>query len=92
MGRRKRRAWQPYVTPAKLLLASAPHTIGDLPTRQRVRALRVLADTSSNLFTEFEQPLPEWVQELASLADQDEAWLKGYDALLKSFKAGRLPA
>lgn len=92
MGRFKRRAWKPYVTPGKLFLASALHTIGDLPTRQRTRALRVLADTYRDLFIEFGQPVPEWVQDLAHLAEQDEAWLKRYDALVSLFKPERAPS
>ncbi|HEX6161701.1 MAG TPA: hypothetical protein VF111_16110, partial [Thermoanaerobaculia bacterium] len=61
-----------YQTPPELTLASALHTLAEVPSNQRAHALRVTAENFRALFGELKMPMPEWVRMLSDVADREE--------------------
>jgi hypothetical protein len=62
-----------YQTPPELMVASALQTLSLLPNSKRAQALRSTAAHYQALHAELKEPLPEWVQMLADLADREGA-------------------
>jgi hypothetical protein len=60
-----------YHTPPDLLVASALMSVSQLPSNKRRYALRALAEHHRSMYAELNEPLPEWVQMLSELADQE---------------------
>ena len=69
----RRRQTKPgeYQTPPDLMVASALMSVSQLPSGKRAYALRALAEHHRSIHAELNEPLPEWVQMLFDLADQE---------------------
>ncbi|HEU4559803.1 MAG TPA: hypothetical protein VFS20_18270 [Longimicrobium sp.] len=62
-----------YQTPPELMVASALQTLSWLPNSKQAQALRIIAETYRAICVDLKEPLPEWVQMLADLADREGA-------------------
>lgn len=61
-----------YQTPPGLMVASALQTLSQLPNAKHASALRATAEHFRTLYADPKEPLPEWIQTLFDLADQEE--------------------